>query len=126
MPGRKVAIEQALTKALITAKVLHVEDKMIPAIFNYIHLSHAKFDNLKDIKNLFMINDIDEKSFDKTFKSFAVKREFNKMQSKTRFMREQGITGVPTLIINGKYKSIDTSVKSMDEYKALVQYLLNK
>jgi len=126
MPGRKIAMEHALTKALITANILKAKDKMIPAIFNYIHISHADFDTFKDIKNLFMINGVDGDTFDKTFSSFAVKREFNRMQNKTKFIRDQGITTVPTLIINGKFKPLERSIKSMDEYKALVTFLLNK
>jgi len=126
MPGRKIAIEDDLTKALITAKILKVDDKMIPAIFNYIHVRHADFDNRKDIKNLFMINDIDGDKFDKTFNSFSVSREFKNMNRKTELLRKQGISSVPTLIINGKYKVNDKQIKDMNEYKALVMFLLNK
>jgi len=126
MPGRKVDIEDDLTKALITAQILHVENKMIPAIFNYIHLRHANFDNVKDIKNLFIINDVDGDKFDKTFKSFSVNREFKRMNKQTLLLRQQGITSVPTLIINGKYKINDKNIKDIDEYKALVNYLLTK
>jgi len=126
MPGRKISIEDMLTKALLTAKILHLDDKMIPAIFNYIHLRHANFDNLKDIKNLFMLNGVEGNKFDKIFASFSVNREFKTMNHKTEILRQQGITSVPTLIINGKYKINDKNIKDMDEYKTLVNFLLTK
>ncbi len=126
MPGQNIKIEQALTKALITADILKVKNKIVPAIFKYIHTDKAKFDNEKDIKNLFLINGVDSNKFDKTFASFHVKNQFNKMQKKTKVLRQQGIGSVPTLIINGKYKPVTDNIKSMDEYKKLIIYLLNK
>jgi len=126
MPGQNLKIEQALTKALITADILKVKEKIVPAIFKYIHTDKAKFDNEKDIKNIFLINGVDSNKFDKTFASFHVANQFKKMQKKTKSLRQQGIGAVPTLIINGKYKPITSNIKSMDEYKKLISYLLNK
>ncbi len=126
MPGKNIKIEQALTKALITAEILKVKEKIVPAIFKYIHTDKAKFDNEKDIKNIFVINGVDSSRFDKTFASFHVANQFKKMQMKTQALRKQGIGSVPTIIINGKYKPITNNIKSMDEYKQLIMHLLNK
>ena len=126
MPGRDIKIEKSLTKALITADVLKVKEKVIPAIFNYIHINKAKFDNDKDIKNLFLINEVDGDDFDKVFNSFSVNMQAKKMEKKTSALRKQGFSSVPTLIINGKYKPVTDKIKNMDEYKKLVIYLLNK
>jgi len=126
MPGQTVAIERALSKALITAEVLHVKDKMVAAIFKYIHINRAKFDSVKDIKNVFLINGVESKAFDKVFESFSINTRFNKMQKNTVELRKQGITTVPTLIINGKYKPVTDKIKSMDEYIDLILFLLNK
>jgi thiol:disulfide interchange protein DsbA len=126
MPGRDIKIEHALTKALVTADILKVKEKMIPAIFNYIHISKANFNNDADIKNLFLINGIDKNKFDKAFSSFSVSAQSNKMKKKTKALRQQGFTSVPTLIINGKYKPVTDKIKTMDEYKMLILYLLNK
>jgi len=126
MPGQKPEIEKALTKALITADMLKVKSKIVAAIFNYIHVNKAKFDSVKDIKNLFLLNGVDGDRFDKTFGSFAVNVQAKKMFQKTANIRKQGIGTVPTLIINGKYKPVMSKLKSMDEYKALIGFLLNK
>ncbi|WP_133472020.1 thiol:disulfide interchange protein DsbA/DsbL [Paraglaciecola marina] len=126
MPGRKADIENLLTKALITAEYLKVEEQLVPAIFNYIHLNKADFYSEKDIKNIFLANNVDESKFDKVFSSFAVSTGAKKMQKNTKDIRRQGFTGVPTLIVNGKYKPITKNIKTMQEYKKLVLFLLNK
>ena len=126
MPGQNIEIERALTKALVVADILKIQEVMIPAIFKYVHISRAKFSSIKDIRNLFLINGVDGKKFDKTFSSFSVNAQFNKMQKKTELLRSQGIGSVPTLIINGKYKPVTDNIKSMEEYKNLILFLLNK
>lgn len=126
MPGRNPEIEQLLTKALITAKHLKVESVLVPAIFDTIHLNRSNFNSAKDIKKLFEANGVDGDKFDKTFSSFAVKANAKKMHRNTDNIRRQGFSGVPTLIVNGKYKPLTNNLKSMQEYKALVMYLLNK
>lgn len=126
MPGKNLKIEQALTKALITADILKVKQQITPAIFNYIHKNKARFNSIKDIKNIFLLNGIKEKDFDKTFNSFAVKTQFNKAQLKTAALRKQGVTTVPTVIINGKYKVETHNISNQSQFNALVIYLLNK
>lgn len=126
MPGRNSDVENLLTKALITSEYLKVEKQIVPAIFNYIHSDKADFNNEKDIKNLFVVNDVDAEKFDKVFSSFAVNTKAKVMQKKTKEIRSQGFTGVPTLIVNGKYKPLTKNLKTIQEYKELVLYLLNK
>jgi thiol:disulfide interchange protein DsbA len=126
MPGRDIQTEQALTKALITADILNVKEKIIPAIFEYIHINKAKFDNDQDIRNIFLVNGVEGDKYDKVFTSFSVDTQSKLMQKRTKALRQQGFTNVPTLIINGKYKPVTDKIKNMDEYKSLIIYLLNK
>jgi len=126
MPGQSIEIEQALTKALITADILKVKEKVVPAIFERIHIKRAKFDSKESIKDLFLTHGVDSNTFDKTFNSFSVNVQFKKMQKNTTALRQQGITTVPTLIINGIYKPVTDKIKSIEEYKALILFLLNK
>jgi thiol:disulfide interchange protein DsbA len=125
MPGRETAIEMALSKAVLTAKLLKVEDKITAAIFNYIHVNKASFTHEKDIKNIFLLHDIDEQRFDKVFDSFSVKTGVKKMKKATETLRKQGISSVPTVIVNGKYQVETGSIKSKQEYIDLVLYLLD-
>ena len=118
-------IEQALSKALLTAKLLKVEDQIAAAIFKYIYVNKATFTNEKDIKNIFLLHGIEEQRFDTVFNSFSVKTGVNKMKKNTETLRNQGISSVPTVIVNGKYKVETGAIKSKEQYIELVLYLLN-
>lgn len=126
MPGRNVESETMLSKALATARLLKIEEQINGAIFNYIHVNRANFDNVKDVKNLFLLQGIDSATFDKTFASFKVNMEAKRMAANTQKLRDKGYTSVPTIVINNNYIPNIRSIKSMQEYEDLVQYLLNK
>lgn len=129
MPGTKVEVEHALSKALITAEILKIDSKVIPLIFERIHTQGNKnkgFNNNDEIKALFVSQGVDATTFDKTFNGFTVNSKFRQMQKKIAHLRKQGFSQVPTLIINGKYMPIVNKLSSLDEYKQLVYYLLNK
>lgn len=124
MPGRDVVIEQGLSKALLTAKLLNIEDKITAAIFNYIQVHKASFSNDNDIKNIFLLQGIDGQRFEEVFNSFSVKTGVKKMNKATETLRQQGITSVPTAIVNGKYKVETGAIESQQQYIELVLYLL--
>jgi len=126
MPGRDTKVEHALSKALVTAKKLGVEDKMVAAIFNYIHLSKARFNQDRDIRNLFLINGVEAGSFDRAYESFAVDMQAKRMKRQTQKLRNQGFRSVPTLVVNNKYKPVTDKIRSTEEYINLINYLLNK
>lgn len=126
MPGKNIAVENALTRALLVAEKLDMKDDVANAVFSYIHKSKADFSSEKDIQNLFAINGIDSKKFAGGMKSFAINAADKQMQQLTKSLRQQGIVAVPTLIINGRYRPLTKSIKSMDHYKALVQHLVAK
>lgn len=126
MPGRDIKIEQMLTKANLVARLLNVEQKIVDAIFNYIHQDRAKFKNLSDVKRLFKLHGIDEAKFDKTYNGFNIKMMFSRLQKNMNFIRSNGFSAVPTLLINDKYVVNSKQVRSIDDYKKLVKYLINK
>jgi protein dithiol oxidoreductase (disulfide-forming) len=99
-------------------------------IFNYIHKQHAGFNNDADIRSLLLVNDFDAATFDKNFNSMAVLSAAAKMKEYQTFWTEnKALTGVPMVLVNGKYKlkfdKLDS--KNFDaELKELVSYLLAK
>jgi thiol:disulfide interchange protein DsbA len=126
MPGRDVTIEKSLSKAILAAKFLNIEEEITAAIFKYIHVSRANFSTKQDIKNIFLLQGIDGQRFDEVFDSFSVQTGVSKMNKETEILRKQGITSVPTVIVNGKYKVETSAIESKEQYIALVLYLLNR
>ncbi|WP_416306890.1 thiol:disulfide interchange protein DsbA/DsbL [Neptunicella sp. SCSIO 80796] len=126
MPHRKIEIENDLTKAAITANIMDANEQIIPAIFNYIHLSHADFDNVKDIHNLVVLSGVDADKFDQIFNSPAVEKAYTSINQHTDALREQGYSSVPTVVINGKYKVDAKNIHTIEEYIQLVLFLLDK
>jgi len=105
-------IQFMLTKALVTAERLN-KPNVSTAIFKYIHDQRAVFTKEKDIRNIFIINGVDGEKFDKAFNSFAVKAAAKKMKKEQdELSRRRVLTGVPTFIVNGKYKIINNSFKA--------------
>lgn len=121
-------IQQMITKATIVAEQLGDGDKLIGAVFKYIHVQRAVITSEKDLRNLFVLNGADGDKFDKLMKSFSVNSQAKSLKkSQEEMTAKRAITGVPTVIVNGKYK-IDPAKLDKDnfekDYQDLVKYLL--
>ncbi|MGR5410336.1 thiol:disulfide interchange protein DsbA/DsbL [Vibrio sp. PNB22_8_1] len=111
----------SMNKAYATIVVLNVEDKMVPVLFNRIHnMGKAPRDEV-ELRQIFIDEGIDAKKFDAAFKGFAVDSMAHRMDKQ---FENSGITGVPAVVVNNKYLIQAQSIKSTDEYFALVNYLL--
>lgn len=100
-------IQMMLTKALVTSEKLNAP-QVNDAIFNYIQNQRAAITSEKDVRNLFVINGVDGEKFDKVFNSFAVVAAAKKMKKEQDSLASKRIlTGVPTFIVNGKYKILN-------------------
>lgn len=126
IPEQNIEIEKLLTKALIISERMRIKDKVVEAIFSTIHNKNGDFKSAADIKALFLSFGVSEIMYDSTASSFTVDMKADEMKQKTDALRAQGHTLVPTLIINGKYKPNTTQLTSLQEYKALVYFLLGK
>lgn len=121
-------IQDMLSKALVVAQQLPNKDKLIAAIFNYIHIQRASFDSEKDIRNLFVINGVNGAKFDKLMKSFMVNVTAKKMKkSQDYYVNKKVLVGVPTIIVNGKYRinaqKLDRN-NIVQDYTNIIKYLL--
>ncbi|WP_057832560.1 thiol:disulfide interchange protein DsbA/DsbL [Colwellia sp. TT2012] len=121
-------IQQMITKAIVVAEQLGDADKLIGAVFNYIHVQKSVITSEKDIRNIFVLNGADGDKFDKLMKSFSVNSQAKSMKKHQDNMSEKRVlTGVPTIIVNGKYKIDATKLDRKNfeqDYQNLVKYLL--
>ena len=118
--------EQLLTKALITADKMRMKDRVVDAIYNHIHVKNKDFNNIDEVKALFEQNGGSEFMFDSTYGSFSLDIQFETMQKQSQAVKDAGVKNFPALIVNGRYKPLTSRITSMDQYKALIYFLLTQ
>ena len=101
MPGSEFFLD---AQAFYTAQVLGIGDKIHEPFFNAIHVDQQG--DLRDdkdaLKAFFGKFGVAAKDFDTTWDSFAVQTRMGQSQQlSTRY----GVQGVPTFIVNGKWKT---------------------
>ena len=115
-------VQDDATRAMMVARALKREDALNKAIFNYIHVQRSPVTSMKDLKNIFIVNGVDADEFDKLVKSFGVNSMFSK-NNKLIDQYRKDLTGVPTFIVNGKYKAKFTRDMTPDDMVDLIVWL---
>ncbi len=87
-------------KAYYTAEALGILDKFHKSLFHAIHNDKKKIYDDAAIKGFFVSIGVDKKQFTKIYHSDEIK---NKVKQAHLNGQEYKLTGVPTLIVNGKY-----------------------
>ena len=93
---------ELFAKGYFTADILGVLDTIHPALFAEIHDRRSRINTPEKLRAFFLNNGVKAEDFDKTFKSFAVAVKVNNARLMTQ---RYAITGVPTLIVNGKFST---------------------
>ena len=90
-------------RAYITADLLGVLDRIHTPLFDRIHVKRDRsLHNEDGLAAFFVEHGVDEQKFRDTFHSFATLTRVNQ----ARLMGDRyGASGVPTLIVNGKYRA---------------------
>ena len=88
------------SRGFYAAQLLGEEHGFVKAMFNAIHENKKRMRNPKDIAKLAGGLGMDEEKFLKTMQSFAVQTRMNRAMQLARGAR---ISGVPAIVINGKY-----------------------
>ncbi len=111
----------SMSKAFATMVALKIEDKMVPVMFNRIHNMRKAPRDDAELRQIFLDEGVDANKFDSAFKGFAVDSMIRRMDKQ---FSDSGLTGVPAVIVNNNYQVQAQSIKTTDEYFALVNYLL--
>lgn len=89
-------------RAYYTGKVLGVADKLNRPLFDAIHAERRDLNDEKSLEDFYVENGVDRTAFRKAWNSFGV----DTMVRRARVMTERyGVTGTPTMIVNGKYRT---------------------
>ncbi len=110
---RQPAIFSALwgkhAKAYFTAEALGVVDVVHADFFDAIQNKKQRLTSEDDLAAFFAAHGVDEATFRSAYNSFMVDAKMR--QAKTMAAR-YGVTGVPAIVINGKYKTNGPLAKS--------------
>ncbi len=87
-------------KAYFVAEALGVVDKVHADLFDAVQNKKQKLDNAAELGDFFAAHGVDKEKFKAAYNSFAVDA---KMRQAPVISSLYGITGVPAIIINGKY-----------------------
>ena len=112
-------------QAYFTAQILGIGDKIHEPFFNAIHLdgNGALRDDVDALRAFFGKFGVAPKDFDATWSSFAVQ---TRMAEAQQIAARYGIEGVPTIIVNGKWKTGAGYQMGYPDIVKCVQFLVDK
>jgi len=110
-------------KAYFVAEALNVVDKVHADFFDAIQNKKQKLTSEDQLAKFFVAHGVDETKFRETFNSFLIDAKLR--QAKAMAPR-YGITGVPAIIINGKYKTSGPLAKSHENMIKVMNQLIEQ
>lgn len=87
-------------KAYFTAEVLDVVDKVHGDLFHAIQVKKQKLTSEEDLADFFVAHGVDKAAFHDAYNSFIVD---TKMRQAKSMGPRYGLSGVPAIVVNGKY-----------------------
>lgn len=110
-------------RAFFTFEALGVMDKLHTAFFVAIHEEKKNIRSPKDLAKWAATQGVDEQAVLDAYDSFAVD---TKTRQAALLTREYGITGVPAIIIDGKYRTSGQMAGGNERLFAVIDHLVAK
>lgn len=110
-------------KAYYVAEALGVVDKVHDDFFDAIQIKNAELETEDQLAKFFSEHGVKESDFRDAFNSFMIDA---KMRQAPQIAAKYGITGVPTIIVNGKYRTNGTLAGGQDKIIAVINELIKK
>ncbi|MEO5596241.1 MAG: thiol:disulfide interchange protein DsbA/DsbL [Lysobacteraceae bacterium] len=123
MPAAFGGIWESFARAYYTAEVMGVLQKSHEGIYNAVHVQRRPITNANEIAALYADYGVDPKVFGSTMQSFAINAKVaGSKDQATRW----GIDATPTIVVAGKYRVLQTSAGSEEQYLHNVDWLVAK
>lgn len=110
-------------KAYYVAEALGILDKVHQPLFDAIHKDKRNIYTDDDIRAFFIGLGVDEARFSEIYNSQEL---LNKLRQAYELQQKYRITGVPTVIINGKYLTSPSMAGSHEQTLKVMDYLVDK
>jgi thiol:disulfide interchange protein DsbA len=102
---------------------LGVLDKIHVPLFEAIHVQKRDMNTEKAIEEFFVSLGVKSEDFTKTFSSFSIATKIRHAEEMTE---RYGITGVPAVIVNGKYRLSSEMTDGYENMLRVIDYLIEK
>ena len=88
-------------RAYYTAEVLGVTEKIHKPLFDAIHVQRQRVRSKEALEEFFELHGVTKEEFKKAFNSFAVNAKVRRAED---LSKKYQLSGVPVIIVNGKYR----------------------
>jgi thiol:disulfide interchange protein DsbA len=112
-----------LARVFYAAEAMGELERLHPIIFNAIHVEKKRLNTEGQLLDFIEEQGIDRAEFEKMMNSFTVKA---KVKKALILSQASGVTGVPAMIVNGKYRTDAPLAGSMEEMMKAVDFLIQK
>lgn len=109
--------------AFYASEALGAYDKTHDALFEALAGERRQLDSAEKLADYLAEHDVDRDAFIKAYNSFGVNA---KVQQAQAIIRGARVTGVPTLLVNGKYKTSSSMAGGHEAMLDVVDYLVEK
>ncbi len=110
-------------RAYYVAELLGIADKIHRPLFDAIHAERRNLDSEPAMEAFFAEHGIESEQFRKAWRSFAVETKVRKARVMTK---RYGITGTPSVIINGKFRTDGVMTGNYPNMIRVIQDLVAK
>ncbi|MGR9012259.1 MAG: thiol:disulfide interchange protein DsbA/DsbL [Gammaproteobacteria bacterium] len=110
-------------KAYFTAEALGVVDKIHADFFDALQNKKQHLETEDQLAKFFVAHGVNENQFRDTYNSFLIDA---KMRQATTMAGRYGVTGVPAIIINGKYKTNGPIAGSHEKMLEVIDQLIKQ
>lgn len=114
---------QVYAQTYVTLKALGVLEKVHVPIFNAIHNDRRRLNTPQLMAEFLTGYGIDPEDFAKTYNSFGTRAALQQADSKGRAYRS---TGVPAIVVNGKYRIEGTMARTNANMLRIADFLIEK
>jgi protein dithiol oxidoreductase (disulfide-forming) len=110
-------------KAYYVAETLGIVDKVHADLFDAVQNKKQKMTSKEELAKFFADHGVNSEDFHNAYNSFSVDAKLRQAES---IGPRYGISGVPTLIVNGKFRVSASSAKSQENMLNVVDQLIKK
>lgn len=112
---------EPLARAYYTAEALGILDQAHPAVFDALHTQRKALRSNDDLAEFFGQFGVPEEDYMSTAKSFTVE---TRLRRGVNLARRWGVTGTPSVVINGKYLANGSMAGSYERLIEIVDHLV--